>query len=202
MWRCAIIGSKLAPDGRPPTEYRSAVEKGVPVNAIEFIQSTLFELNRSFVNEVEPLTSVQMLYRPTPQANSISFLLWHFSRTEDNVFHRVSSIDGTASVWDRERWHERLGLQETGSGSGFTPDQVEAFKPSKEGLVDYMESIRQAVQDGLSKMTDDDLDRPLDPDNPRQTVGRQIQSIIVGHGFFHLGEVRFLKGLQGMPFPR
>ena len=64
------------------------------------------------------------------------------------------------------------------------------------------EQPREAVQDGLSKMTDEDLDRPINLDNPRQTVGRQIQSIIVGHGFFHLGEVRFLKGLQGMPFPR
>ena len=172
------------------------------MNAIEFIQSTLFELNRSFVNEVEPLTTVHMLYRPTPQANSISFLLWHFTRTEDNSFHRVSSVEGAPSVWERERWHEKLALPETGSGTGFTPDQVEELKPSKEGLVGYMEAVRQSVSDGLSKMTDDDLDRPLDPDNPRQTVGRNIQSIIIGHGFFHLGEIRFLKGLQGMPFPR
>ena len=188
--------------GRSRIGHRAALEKGVAVNAIEFIQSTLFELNRSFVNEVEPLTEAQMLYRPTPQANSIAFLLWHFTRTEDNSFHRVSSVEGTPSVWARENWHERLGLPETGSGTGFTPDQVEAHKPGKEGLVGYMEAVRQSVQDGLSGMTDDDLDRPLDPDNPRQTVGRNIQSIIIGHGFFHLGEVRFLKGLQGMPFPR
>ncbi len=193
---------KPAPDGRSPIGLRAASEKGVAVNAIEFIQSTLFELNRSFVNEVEPLTNVQMLYRPTPEANSIAFLMWHFTRTEDNSFHRVSTAEGTPSVWARENWHERLGLPETGSGTGFTPDQVEAHRPSKEGLVGYMEAVRVSVDDGLSKMTDDDLDRPLDPDNPRQTVGRNIQSIIIGHGFFHLGEVRFLKGLQGMPFPR
>ena len=172
------------------------------MNAIQFIQSTLFELNRSFVVEVEPLTPEQMLYRPAPEANSISFLLWHFPRVQDNTFHRISTIGGMPTVWERDGWYERFGLKESGTGSGFTPDQVAAFKPDKELLVTYVESVRQSVQDGLSNMTDDDLDRPLDPDNPRLTVGRQIQSIILGHGFFHLGEIRFLKGLQGMPFPR
>ena len=172
------------------------------MNAIQFIQSTLFELNRSFVVEVEPLTTEQMFYRPAPEANSISFLLWHFPRVEDNTFHRVSTIAGTPTVWERGGWYERFGLNESGSGSGFTPEQVAAFKPDKDLMVKYAESVRESVNDGLSTMTDDDLDRPLNPDNPRLTVGRQIQSIIVGHGFFHLGEIRFLKGLQGMPFPR
>ena len=45
------------------------------MDAVQFIQSTLFELNRSLVVEVEPLTPEQMLYRPAPDANSISFLL-------------------------------------------------------------------------------------------------------------------------------
>ena len=172
------------------------------MNAIQFIQSTLFELNRSFIVEVEPLTPKQMLFRPTPQANSISFLLWHFPRSEDNTFHRISNISAKSPVWERDGWHERFGLEEKASGTGFTPDQVAAFKPDKELLVSYVEAVRIAVQEGLSNMTDDDLDRPLNPDDPRLTVGRQIQSIIVGHGFFHLGEIRFLKGLQGMPFPR
>ena len=94
----------------------------------------------------------------------------------------------------------------------WNPDSNQAFaninrptagaQQDKELQVTYMESVRESVQDSLSNMTDNDLDRPLSPDNPRLTVGRQIQSIVVGHGFFHLGEIRFLKGLQGMPFPR
>ena len=172
------------------------------MNAIQFIQSALFELNRSFIVEVEPLTPEQMLYRPTPEANSISFLLWHFPRIEDSVFHRVRVMGGTPPIWESQRWFERFGVKESDTGAGFTPDQVAEFKPDKELMTPYVEAVRLAVQDGLSNMTDDDLDRPLNPDNPRLTVGRQIQSVIIGHGFFHLGEVRFLKGLQGMPFPR
>ena len=57
------------------------------------------------------------------------------------------------------------------------------MKPSKEGLVGYMEAVRQSVQDGLSKMTDDDLDRPLDPDNPRQTVAARSRASSSGTAF-------------------
>ena len=105
------------------------------MNAIQFIQSTLFELNRSLVVEVEPLTPEQMLYRPAPDANSISFLLWHFPRVEDNIFHRVSTVSGMPPIWESERWYERFGLKESDTGAGFTRDQVAGFKPDKKLVV-------------------------------------------------------------------
>ena len=80
------------------------------MNAINFIDSAIFEVNRSFVNEVEPLTEKQMFFRPTTEANSISFLIWHFPRVEDNVFHRISTVDGTESVWQRDKWYEKFGV--------------------------------------------------------------------------------------------
>lgn len=172
------------------------------MNAIEFIQSTLFELYRSFVIEVEPLSDEEMLYRPITEANSISFLLWHFPRSGDSAFHGVSTEEGVLSVWERERWYQKLGLKESDSGTGFDPSQVAEFRPDKNLLINYVESVRLSINDGLSRMTDSDLDKPLHSNNPRITIGRHIQSNIIGHGFFHLGEIRFLKGLQGHQFPR
>ena len=172
------------------------------MNAIELIRSTLFELYRSFVIEVEPLTDEEMLYRPSTEANSISFLLWHFPRSGDSAFHRVSTEEGVLSVWTREHWYQKFGLQESDSGTGFGPSQVAEFRPDKNLLINYVESVRLSINDGLSRMTDSDLDKPLHSNNPRITIGRHIQSNIIGHGFFHLGEIRFPKGLQGHQFPR
>lgn len=172
------------------------------MNTIEFIQSTLFELYRSFVTEVEPLTDEEMFYRPTTEANSILFLLWHFPRSGDSAFHAVSTEEDALSVWKRERWYQQFGMQESDSGTGFGPSQVAEFRPNKNLLINYVESVRLSINDGLSSMTESDLDKPLHSNNPRLTVGRHIQSNIIGHGFFHLGEIRFLKGLQGHPFPR
>ncbi len=172
------------------------------MNAIEFIRSTMFELYRSFVTEVEPLTDEEMFYRPTDQANSISFLLWHFPRSGDSAFRAASTQEDTRSVWERERWYQQLGLKESDSGTGFNPSQVEEFRPDKNLLINYVESVRLSINDGLSLMTDSDLDKPLHSNNRTTTLGRHIQTNIIGHGFFHLGEIRFLKGLQGYQFPR
>jgi len=167
-----------------------------------FIQMAVNEINRSFVIETEDLTPEQMLFRPTPEANHITFLLWHFARVQDNVWHSVSTPAGTEPLWIRDEWYTKFGLTEKDSGTGFTPDEVETLAPDYELLTSYVEQVSAAVWEGIGKLKEEDYDRPLDPDNPRQTVGRRIQSIIVGHGYFHLGEVRFLKGLQGKPFAR
>ena len=172
------------------------------MDTIQFIQSSLFEVFRSFLAEIAPLENSEMLFRPTPESNSISFLVWHFPRIADRAFHLSHTPEGTTPVWDREKWHEKFGLEKTDTGTGFNAEQVAAFNPDRELLIGYLESVQKALDDGLSQMTSKDLDRPLNPENPRATEGRQIQSIVIGHGFFHLGEVRFLKGLQGMPFSR
>jgi hypothetical protein len=169
------------------------------VDTIQFIQSSLYEVFRSFLAEITPLEPAEMLFRPTTEANSIAFLVWHYPRIADTVFHRSQ---GTSTVSEREKWYEAFGLAETDTGTGFGTEQVAAFQPNRKLLIGHLESVQKALDDGLSQMTSSDLDRPLNPENPRATVGRQIQSIIIGHGFFHLGEVRFLKGLQGMPFSR
>ena len=159
----------------------------------------MFEVFRSFLAEIAPLEPEEMLFRPTSEANSIAFLVWHCPRIADTAFHRSQ---GVPTVWERDKWYEKFGLAETDTGTGFGADQVAAFQPNRELLTNHLESVQKALDDGLSQMTSADLDRPLNPENPRATVGRQIQSIVMGHGFFHLGEVRFLKGLQGRPFSR
>ena len=172
------------------------------MNAIQFIQSTLYELNRSYVLEVENLTTEQMFFRPTPDANSIAFLMWHFSRIEDSIFHsQVSKNDGP-TIWEQKQWDKRFNLSTEDAGMGFSPDQVALIQPDKEILIKYAEAVRLSIQSILDNMNDDDLDRPVSTEDSKLTVGRRIQGIVIGHGFWHLGEIRFLKGLQGMPFPR
>ena len=169
------------------------------MDTIQFIQSSMFEVFRSFLAEIDPLEPEEMLFRPTPEANSIAFLVWHFPRVADTAFHRSQEM---STVWEQDKWYEKFGLAETDTGTGFGSDQVATFQPSKELLINHLESVQKALDDGLSQLTSTDLDRPLNPENPRATLGRTIQSIVMGHGFFHLGEVRFLKGLQGRPFSR
>ena len=172
------------------------------METIPFIQMALYELHRSLIREVETLTPEQMAYRPAPGASTINFLTWHIPRIADNVFHRVAHTDGTLPLWERENWYEQFGLTSGDTGTGFSVDQVEALKPARDTLIAYCQHVFETIMSGLDGLTNEDLDRVLNPEQPRNTVARSVQSIIIGHGYYHLGEVRFLKGLQGMPFAR
>ena len=172
------------------------------MRATEFILLALNEFHRSIVNDVKDLTPEQMTLQVAPGASTISFLMWHMSRLEDGVFHRIATPRGGPPLWETEGWHKRFGLEVKDGGTGFTQEQLASYSPSKELLIEYAQRVADVVMDGVGRMADEYLDRVPNPDNPRMTVGRQIQSVIVGHVYWHTGEIRFIKGLQGMPWPR
>lgn len=167
------------------------------MDADEFIRMTLRDLHSGFRSEVETLSEAQMRATPAEGANTISFLLWHFVRTEDQVLHRHL---GRASTWAADSWATRLGDTE-GQGTGFSYEQVLAVAPSKDELLAYAGAVWDEVPELIASLAPA-LDRPVNPERPSQTVARSIASVVVGHGFWHLGDIRFTKGLMGMPFAR
>ncbi len=172
------------------------------MQVIPFITMTLQELHRSILQEVQDLTPEQMAFRPTADANSATFLIWHIARVSDNMFHRLIADPSGLSLWESEAWHQRFGLQPRDGGTGFTAEQVGALKPDKDLLLAYYQRVIQLVLGGIEGLTAADLDRVPNPQRPETTVGRLVQGTLIAHGYNHLGELRTVKGLQGMPFPR
>ena len=168
------------------------------MDASEFIQITLRDLHGGLRAEVAPLSQEQMLATPADGVNTISFLLWHYMRSDDQVLHRYA---GRAPLWETGGWAARLGGME-GNGTGFTHEQMLAVAPNKDELLAYAERVWEEVPVLLSSLSPADLDRPVNPERPSMTLGRSIANVVVGHGFWHLGDVRFTKGLMGMPFAR
>ena len=170
------------------------------MNAVELVKIAVEDLHRGFQSEVAPLTPEQIVYRPNKEANTIAFLLWHFSQSEDNFVHR--QVQHQAPLWEQEQWHQRLGLQPGDSGATLNAEQIGAFSPVKEELLAYNQRVLEAARAAISSLSDSDLDRLPNPERPQMPLGRGVANLILGHGFWHLGEIRFLKGLQGMPFGR
>ncbi|MSQ41233.1 MAG: DinB family protein [Dehalococcoidia bacterium] len=143
-----------------------------------------------------------MAFRHMPDANSTTFLIWHIARISDNMFHRLIADPIALSLWEREEWHQRFGLQPRDGGTGFAAEQVGALKPDKDLLLTYYQRDFEAVIKGVEALPEQDLDRVPNPQRPETTVGRLVQGTLIAHGYNHLGELRTVKGLQGMPFPR
>src|ERR1051325_8213208 len=72
----------------------------------------IVELLARATNEIklatDGATNEQLYYRPTTNANSIAWLVWHLSRLQDLI---SSSISGDAQVWYTENWCDQFVLQ-------------------------------------------------------------------------------------------
>jgi hypothetical protein len=54
---------------------------------------------------LDGLTAEQLAYRPTEQANSIAWLVWHLTRVQDK---QVSDLAGREQAWIVDGWHARF----------------------------------------------------------------------------------------------
>src|SRR5688572_21275655 len=105
------------------------------VNTIDFVKVAVQDIHRGFQSEVEPLTQDQIIYRPTNEANTIAFLLWHASSAWEGFANRT--ILNKPTLWASEGWMDKMGMKEGMTSGNMTPEQIGAFQPPKELLLDY-----------------------------------------------------------------
>ena len=170
------------------------------MTALEFIQTAVSELHKAMIDDVKVLTQEHVVWKPAPKANPIGFLFWHYIRTEDMV---IQTFQGMPSIWEKEKWYEKLGLDANTQGTGFQEPEVEkvAALPIMD-LITYAERVIEGTAEYLKTLEEAKLDYAPNPDRPRQTIAAMIRSIILAHGWWHLGEIKYIKGMQGMPAAR
>lgn len=170
------------------------------MKAIEFIQSAVAELHGAMIEDVKVLSQEHLAWKPAPKANPIGFLFWHYMRTEDNM---IQGLQGKPSIWESDKWFEKLGMDAKAQGTGFQEPEVEkvAALPLSE-LMAYAERVTQSTTDYLKSLDDARLDHALNPERPRRTIGMMLRNFVIAHGWWHLGEIKYLKGMQGMPASR
>ena len=170
------------------------------MKAVDFIVESVVSLNNTIMDDVKELTTQQLAWKPAPKANPIGFIFWHFVRVEDNAIH---GYQGEPSIWENEKWYEKLGMDIKATGSGFEEpeaDKVAALPLSR--LMAYAEHVTKSAADYLKTLQDTELDRAPDPNRPRLTMAVSLRAFVIGHGWWHIGEIKYLKGMQGMPFAR
>ena len=86
-----------------------------------FIVSQCEAAYRWVKDATDGLTEEQLYYQPSPDTNSIAWLIWHLSRWRD----RVSAIvAGEPQVWVSDSWYQRFNIDSGRTGLGDTPEQV------------------------------------------------------------------------------
>ena len=140
------------------------------------------------------LTEEQANYRPSPDANSIAWLIWHSARVQDI---QLAPIAGIEQVWTHDGWVDRFGLDlpRNDSGYGHGPDEVAKVRASAELLAGYYHALHKVTLDFVGRVTAEDLARIVDRNwDPPVTASARIVSIIDDCAQ-HLGQAAYLLPL-------
>lgn len=179
------------------------------MNAIAYITAQAEAMPAAVARRLDGLADDQLLWRPTPRANHIGFIMWHCLRACDWQLGRVRGVSADDEVWQAAGFRERtgydprgLGTRGIGIGTGFTLAMVDAVPVDRALIVDYTEAIAHAYVAHLATMADADLEAPLrtPAGAPPQQAVNAIETALRQFAQ-HMGECDYLRGLIGIPDP-
>jgi hypothetical protein len=139
----------------------------------------------------EGLTDEQANYRPTHDANSIAWLIWHSARVQDIQLAPIAGID---QVWTQAGWVDRfaLDLPRNDTGYGHGPEQVAKVQASADLLSGYYHAVHTVTLEFVARVTAEDLARIVDRNwDPPVTASARLVSIIDDCAQ-HLGQAAYL----------
>jgi hypothetical protein len=146
---------------------------------------------------VSDLSDDQLSWRPSPMAHNIAYTLWHIARTEDNF---QNDVNRRGLVWANGGFASRWGYPEKGVGAGWEDERAASLPmPGKERLLEYVRAVFKAADEAADSLDETTLNET------RQSgfIGAEVVvgEILLGsitHANRHLGEMEYIKGLQGM----
>jgi hypothetical protein len=140
------------------------------------------------------LTDELSWWRPTPDANSIAWLIWHSARVQDA---QLCEIAGVEQVWFRDGWADRfdLDLPRDSHGYGHTAEQVGKVRPPADLLAGYYHAVHKVTLEFVASVTPEELDRIVDRRwTPPVTASARLVSIIDDCAQ-HLGQAAYIRGI-------
>ena len=145
------------------------------------------------VELTDGLTEAAATYRPGPEANSTSWLLWHLTRIQDD---HVAALARVEQAWPA--WRGRFGLpfSDWATGYGQSSEQVAAVRATGDLLAGYHAEVHALTLDYLEPITAEELARVVDTRwKPPVTASVRLVSVL-GDVYQHLGQAAYVRGLR------
>jgi hypothetical protein len=148
-------------------------------------------------------TDEQLYYRPTTNANSIAWLVWHLSRLQDLV---SSSISGEAQVWYTDGWAEQFALPpdlpNDATGWGDSTQQVASFQVERAMLFGYMEAAHRVAQERVARLTPEALEQTVAWGTAQTPLSGPVWRalvVLLNDSIQHTGQINYIRGLVSEP---
>jgi hypothetical protein len=146
------------------------------------------------VHEVlDGLSVDDLTFRADADANSISWLVWHLTRVQDD---HVAAAAGLDQVWP-EGWYQQSGLpfRVTETGYGQDSAEVAEVRLPADFLAGYYDATHTQTTSFVRGLRDADLSGVVDRRwDPPVTLGVRLVSVIADD-LQHAGQAAFIRGL-------
>ncbi|HLF78932.1 MAG TPA: DinB family protein [Dehalococcoidia bacterium] len=165
------------------------------------------------------LAPEQMRASP-PDNNSLAWLLWHMSRSEDMGVNAL--VRGAPEVFDRDGWQEKLNVPYRHVGTASSTEEVSALNTQVDlaALLAYRDAVGRETHEWLTQLDVSGLDHLVNTGDRiaatspfadhvaarmRTVLGTRPASwyvvrLAIWHNFFHLGHAEHVMHLLGIPF--
>ena len=166
--------------------------------AREILRDSFTRLIEHVDRITEDLADEVSFYRPTADANSIAWLIWHSARVQDA---QVAHIAGIEQVWFSAGWVDRfaLDLPRDSHGYGHTAEEVGKVRAPADLLAGYYHAVHTMTLEYIAGVTDAELARIVDENwEPPVTASVRLVSIIDDCAQ-HLGQAAYIEGIAPTP---
>jgi len=139
------------------------------------------------------LTTEQLHYRPTKDANSIAWLIWHLARVQDD---HIAQVAGAEQQWFIE-WYKtfKLPYEKEAIGYGQSSAEVGAMKTTAARLRGYYDDVFKMTERYLEGLKEQDYLKVIDASwDPPVTLAVRLVSIL-NDTTQHAGQAAYVKGL-------
>lgn len=140
------------------------------------------------------LSLEQLTFRPTEDANSISWLIWHLTRIQDD---HIAGLAGREQIWTKEKWIEKFNLPfaAIATGWGQSSQDIARVRVSAKLLLDYYDAVHHVTIIYLKSLKESDYKRVVDKNwNPPVTMAVRLVSVI-SDDLQHVGQAAYVRGL-------
>jgi hypothetical protein len=185
------------------------------MNITTYLQKQFANINAVFHSIADDLTDEEWLTRPAPGQNVIGYTVWHMPRTQDTFVQ--TWIRGIPEVVHDDRWTHWQSLKRLGIGIGISLGEADeiARGVKRTDVLEYADTVHQAVFAWLGESSESDLDQILDirqrlaafPEYQTPGFIEEVTSLYdqpvwgllmrpcIGHIHRHLGELEVVKNI-------
>jgi len=154
-----------------------------------------FSRIREVVHSALEDASLEVLaYRADVQANTISWLVWHLTRVQDD---HIAELMGEEQMWITGGWVDRFDLPSDPGATGYgqSADDVVGVRADADLLGHYYDAVHTRTIEYLNTLDDADFARIVDASwNPPVTLAVRLVSIL-SDDLQHAGQASYVRGL-------